>query len=211
MVAAVWRGLHSADKEVGAHAVGDEGLGAVDDPAVVDTAGVSADRGDVRARARLGDPERRNPLALDRRAQKALVLVGGAELVYGRGRDPGVGAKAGADPAGGAGCRKLLGPDRVVDVIAALAAKLGRVLEAEEAELGGAGVELTGELARFFPGVDIGRDLRSHPPMDRLAKLRMLVCERRHQRSCPRVFDHVRLHAAILPFATAASATVRSC
>ena len=79
------------------------------------------------------------------------MLVGGAELVDRRRRDPGVRAEPGADPARGAGRGELLGPDGVVDAVAALAAELDRVLEPEEAELAGAVVELARELARPPP------------------------------------------------------------
>ena len=124
LVAAALGRLHGADEEVGADAVGDEGLGAVDHVAAVDLAGEGADRGDVGAGARLGDPERGDPLAGDRRAQEALVLIGGAEPEDRRRRDPGMCAEPGADPARCAGGRELLGPDRVVNVVAALAAEL---------------------------------------------------------------------------------------
>ena len=83
-------------------------------------------------------PSARDLLARDRGAQEALVLVGGAEPEDRRRRDPGVRAEPGADPARGAGRGQLLGPDGVVDVVAALAAELLRVLEPEEAELAGA-------------------------------------------------------------------------
>ena len=72
VVAALGRRLHRADEEVGADAVGDEGLRAVDDPAAVDLLGVGPDPGDVGAGAGLGDPERGDLLALDRRPQQAL-------------------------------------------------------------------------------------------------------------------------------------------
>ena len=80
VVAALLGGLDRADEEVGADAVGDEGLGPVDDVAAVDRPRVGADAGDVRAGAGLGDPERADLLALDRRDQEALVLLGGPEL-----------------------------------------------------------------------------------------------------------------------------------
>ena len=47
---------------------------AVDDAAAVDALGDGPDRGDVGAGARLGDPERADPLAGDRGAKEALVL-----------------------------------------------------------------------------------------------------------------------------------------
>ena len=58
VVAALLRRLDRGDDEVRAHAVGDERLRAVDDPAAVDLLGVRLDAGDVGAGVGLGDPER---------------------------------------------------------------------------------------------------------------------------------------------------------
>jgi hypothetical protein len=77
--------------------------------------------------------------------------------------------------------RELLHPDRVVDVVAALAAVLGLVLEAEEAELAAAVVELTGELARLLPLLDVRGDLLGDEVPDRFAQLLVLLGERREQ------------------------------
>src|SRR5436190_5072313 len=183
--------LHRADEEVRADAVGDERLRPVDDIAARDLARGRSDRGDVGAGAGLGDPEGGDPLAPDRRSEEALVLVGGAEAKDRRGRDPGVGPEAGADAARGAGRRQLLGPDGVVDGVAALAAELGRVLEAEEAELAGAEVELARELPRPLPVVDVGDDLGPDPAGDRLAELGVLVVERRDRSTPAAVPDHL--------------------
>jgi hypothetical protein len=95
-----------------------------------------------------------------------------------------------ADPAGGAGGGELFGPDGVVDVVAALAAELHRVLEAEEAELAGPVVELARELARRLPLVDVRDDLGGHPAVDRLAERLVLLGERRQQRPRAAVLDH---------------------
>ena len=99
-------------------------------------------------------------------------------------------AEPGGDSAAGAGGDQLLGPDRVMEVVAALAAELDRVLEAEEAELGGAVVELARELPRLFPLVLVGDDLLGHPAADRRAQLLVLVGERRHDRPLAAVLDH---------------------
>jgi hypothetical protein len=66
-----------------------------------------------------------------------------------------------------------------VEVVAALAAQLLRVLEAEEAELPAAGVELAGELARVLPFVDVRRDLALDEAGDGLAQLLVLRAEGR--------------------------------
>jgi hypothetical protein len=66
-----------------------------------------------------------------------------------------------------------------VHVVAPLAAVLGLVLEAEEAELAAAVVELAGELARLLPLVDVGSDLVGDEPASRLAQLLVLLAEGR--------------------------------
>jgi hypothetical protein len=70
--------------------------------------------------------------------------------------------------------RELLDPDRVVDVVAALAAVLGLVLEPEEAELAAAVVERARELPGLLPLVDVGSDLPGDEAADRLAQLLVL-------------------------------------
>src|SRR5439155_7932350 len=132
---------------------------AVDDVAPVHLARGSAQGRDVRAGARLGDPERTDQLALDPRHQPALLLLLGAELPDRRGGDLGVGADPRRDAAAATRARELLHPDGVVDVITALAAVLRLVLDPEEAELAAAVVELARELPSLLPLVDVGRDL----------------------------------------------------
>jgi hypothetical protein len=127
------------------------------------------------------------------------VLFGRPEAVDRRGGD----ARVSAEPRGNAAARpgggELLRPDRVVDVIASLAAELHRVLEAEEAELGGALEQLAGELARLLPGVEVGRDLLSHPPADGLPKLLVLVGEGRQERPLAGVPDNRQRSGARQP------------
>ena len=103
-MAALLARLAGADEEVGADAVGDEGLGAVDDVAAVDLVLGEGGRhaGDVGAGARLGDPERADLLAGDPRHQPALLLLLGAEVEDRRHRDRGVGVEPGGDAAGAA-------------------------------------------------------------------------------------------------------------
>ena len=64
--------LDRRHEEVRAHAVGDEDLRAVDEPAAVDALGARAQRGDVGAGVGLGDRQRADLLAADRRRQVAL-------------------------------------------------------------------------------------------------------------------------------------------
>ena len=87
MVAALLRGLHRADQEVGADAVRDERLRAVDDVAAGHLAGEGADAGYVGARSRLGDPERPDQLPPDPGHDPALALLLGAEVEHRRHRD----------------------------------------------------------------------------------------------------------------------------
>jgi hypothetical protein len=100
-----------------------------------------------------------------------------------------VGADAGRDPAAAAGVGELLDPDRVVDVVAALAAVFGLVLEAEEAELSAAVVELAGELARLLPLIDVGRDLVADETAGGLAQLFVLLAEGRERGALAAVLD----------------------
>ncbi len=181
--------LHGADEEVGADAVGDEGLGAVDDVAAVDPLGEGRDAGDVGAGAGLGDAQGADLLAGDPRHQPALLLLLGAEVEDRRHRDRGVGVEAGGDPARAARVRQLLDPDRVVQVRAALAAVLLGELQAEEAELGAALVEVAGEFPCLLPLVDVGSDLLGDEAVDRLAQLLVLLAERRQRRPRTRVLD----------------------
>ena len=88
-------------------------------------------------------------------------------------------------PAARPGSGHLFRPDRVVDVVAALAAQLLGVFEAEELEPGGPRIELAGELARFVPIVHVGRDLGRDPARDRSAELLVLVCEGGDERTAP--------------------------
>jgi hypothetical protein len=78
--------------------------------------------------------------------------------------------------------RELLDPDGVVHVVPALAAVLGLVLEAQEAELSAAVVELAGELPRLLPLVDVRSDLLADEASDRLAQLLVLLTEGREER-----------------------------
>ena len=189
VVAALLGRLAGADEEVGADAVGDEGLGAVDDVAAVDPLGEGRDPGDVGAGAGLGDPQRADLLARDPGHQPALLLLLGAEVEDRRHRDRGVGVEPGRDAARAARARQLLDPDRVVEVGPALAAVALGELEAEEAELGAAAVELAREFARRLPLVDVRRDLLADEAPDRLAQLLVLGVERRRDGPHPGVLD----------------------
>jgi hypothetical protein len=139
-VASLLAGPAGADEEVGTDAVGDEGLGTVDEVGVPLALGRGLDRGDVGAGAGLGDAEGTDLLAGDPGHQPALLLLLGPEVEDRRHRDRGVGVEARGDAARPAGVSQLLDPDRVVEMGPALAAEPLRELEAEEAELGAAPV-----------------------------------------------------------------------
>jgi hypothetical protein len=179
VVAALLRGLAGADEEVGADAVGDEGLRAVDDVTPVDLARRGPERGDVGAGAGFRDAERSDLLALDSGNEPALLLLLRAELPDRRSGDLGMCPDPGRDPAAAPGPGELFEPDRVVYVVAALPAVLDLVLEAEEAKLAAPGIELAWELARLLPLVNVRRDLLADEAADRLAQLLVLRREGR--------------------------------
>src|SRR5689334_628460 len=176
---ALLRRLAGADEEVRADAVGDEGLGAVDDVAAVDLAGEGRDAGDIGAGAGLGDAEGADLLTGDPGHQPALLLLLSAEVEDRRHRDRGVGVEPGGDAPGASAAGELLDPDRVVQVSAALAAVFLWELQPEEAELGTAPVELAGEFPRLLPLRDMGRDLLGDEAANRLAQLLVLLAEGR--------------------------------
>src|SRR5207249_4468495 len=121
-------------------------------------AGEGADARNVRARAGLGDRERGDLLALDRRHYPALLLLLGAELEDRRRRDGDVRS----DPrrhAARSAAGHLLRQHGVVHVVAALASVLLRILEAEEPELAHAREQRARELPRLLPVRDVGSNL----------------------------------------------------
>ena len=178
MVAALRRRLDRRDVEARAHAVGDVGLLAVDDEAAVDALGARGDRRDVGAGPGLGDGQRGDLLAGDGGRQVAALLVLGAELPHRRRGDADVRADAGRQPARAA-ARQLLGEDRVVQVVAALAAVLLGVLQAEEADPRQLGEDLVGEPARLLPLGGVRAQLVGDEAPDRLAQRLVLVGEGR--------------------------------
>ena len=154
-------GAHRGHVEVGPHAVGDVGLGAVDEPAAVDLRRARARARDVGARVGLGDRQRGDLLAPDRRRQPALLLLGRAELRHGRRGDRGVRADARRQPARPA-ARELLREHRVGDpvgvrpVLQPEPAALRELLEDRVREPAG-GLPLVGVRAQL--GLDEGADL----------------------------------------------------
>ena len=90
-----------------------------------------------------------------------------------------MGIQAGRNTAGGAPPGQLFHPDRVIQVIASLAAVFGRELEAEEAELTAPFVELPRELPGLFPLVDPRRYFVLDEAADRFTQLGVMFGEGR--------------------------------
>ena len=178
-VAALGRGLHGGDHEVGAHAVGDEGLRAVDHVAAVHLPRLGADAGHVGPRARLGDAQRGDPSRRGWRGPGSAASAprsrtstpGGVAM-------PRVRADAGGHAARAAAAQ-LLGEHRVVHVVAALAAVLLRVLQPQEP--GGRQLveHLVGKPARVLPLGGVGAQLLGHEAADGLAQVLVLLGEGR--------------------------------
>jgi hypothetical protein len=174
-VALVGVGLADENDEVGPGAVGDEGLGAVDDVfvAVADRRG--ADAGDVGAGARLGDPEAADLLALQPRFEVLLLLLLGPQQVD-RGEDHVALDREAHVGATGAGVAHALGADQRVEVVAALAAVGLGEAEAQEAELAGA-LHLLARPVGVLPLVAVRPQLLLHPRLHRLAQVFVLLGE----------------------------------
>ena len=134
VVAGVRVGLRDEHDHVGAVAVRDVGLRAVDDVLVAVPHRARLDAGDVGAGVGLGDAEAEDLLALDRGHDPLLLLLLGAELEDRRHRHVGVDRDAHREAAGQRAAH-LLGEHEVGEVVAALAAVLLGYGEAEEAEL----------------------------------------------------------------------------
>ena len=173
MVPALLGRLDGGHDEVRAHAVGDVGLLAVHHPAAVDRRGARAQRRDVRAGVGLGDRERPDPLAADRRHEVALLVLLAAELPDRRRRDVDVRADPRRGPAR-ADSRELLDEHRLVQVVAALAAVLRRVLQAEQALRRELREDLVREPAVLLPLLRVRRQLAVEEAADRRAQLLVL-------------------------------------
>src|SRR6478672_7431648 len=128
------------------------------------------DAGHVGARVGLGDAERADLLALDRRHEPALLLVLGPELPDRRCGDVHVTADR-STHAARAAARQLLCPDRVVQVAAALAAVALLVLQPEEAQLAAAQEDLVWHPLRVLPLHGIGTQLGLDEAPQRLPQL----------------------------------------
>ena len=144
-------------RPLAARPVGDEDLPAVDDELVPVAAGDRRDPRHVRARIRLGDRQGRDLLAPDRRHHPLPLLLLGAELEHRRRRHLGLHGDGHAEPAA-AGASHLLGQHDRGEVVAALAAVLRRVAQAQEAELAEPPEDLVGE-GLLLPLLEVRLDL----------------------------------------------------
>ena len=175
VVACVRVGLRHQNDVVGAEAVGDEGLGAVDHVlvAIADCGG--SDGGDVGAGARLGDPQAADQLTLDRGDQVALLQILGPEQVDRRRRHVGVDREAHIEPAAAAVAHRVRSHQRV-EVVAPLAAVLLGVAETDVAEVGGP-LQDRVRPEVLLPIEPVRGALLQHPRLHRLAQLLVLVGE----------------------------------
>ena len=175
VIARVGVGLGDEHDVVGAVAVGDVGLRPVDHPLVAVAHRARLDAGDVRAGVGLGDPEAGDLLALDRGHEVALLLLLGAEQEDRRRRHVGVDRDAHAEPAA-LRVDHLLGEHEVAEVVAALAAVLLGIGQAEEAELAHAAEDRVRE-RRLLPLLRVRRELLDHERVDRLAERFVVIVE----------------------------------
>ena len=170
-------GLGHEHDRVGAVAVGDVGLRAVDHVLagglVAHRAGL--DPGHVGAGVGLGDPDREDRLAGDRRHGPLLLLLLGPEREDRRHRHVGLDRDAHREAAA-VGVRHLLGEHQARVVVAALAAVRLGLVEPEEAELAHPLEHPVGE-GRLLPLLGVGLELLDHEAADRLAQLLVLVGE----------------------------------
>ncbi len=171
-------GLHDAGEEVGAQPVGDEELPPVDHPAVTVAHGSGRDVGDVRARVGLGDRDRPDLVAGDRRAEPLLAQLVTAELAEGRCAHVGLHRDRHRQPAAPTP-GELLDEDQAGREIAAGPAPLLRVVQAEEPELTTAAEHVVGEVAGLLPLVDVGAELLVHVAPNGFAQLVVLRGEDR--------------------------------
>ena len=175
--------------EVGRAAVGDERLGAVEDPVVAVAHRGGLERGEVGAAGRLGHADRGEQLAGAERRQPARLLLVVGEVHEVRRHDVAVDADAARQRHVDLG--ELLGQHRVEPVVAGLgAAVLLGDLEPEEPLLARRQPEVAGQAVVGRVLVEVGHHLAVEELLDRAAEgLVVLVVDRRA--SCPRCYWRV--------------------
>lgn len=172
-------GADGDDEEVGEHAVGDEGLRAVDDEVVAVGDRGRGDRGEVGAGAGFGQRDGADLLAGDHRREPAFVLLIGTERDEVRG-DEIVLTVDRHRHVGGAGAGELFDDDRVVAEVfhAAAAEFLGRG-DADEPGLGGLAEEAAIDHARGAPRLEVRRHLALDEAADDITELVVRLVEDR--------------------------------
>ena len=100
-----------------------------------------------------------------------------------------MGVEARGDAPRAAGAGQLLDPHRVVQMVTALAAVALGELQPEKAQLRAAPVQLTRELPRRLPLLDVRRDLPGDETADGLPQLLMLLAKRRQRSTRTGVLD----------------------
>ena len=143
--------------EVSVHAVGDEELAAMDDPAIAIAPRCAAHARHVRARAGLSDGHGRDGLAAGDARHPARQLLRRAGVVKVRCGHVGV-HEHGDDEAAKRALRQRLGEHQVGHRVRAATAMLGRKHQAEQAGLAHAAQHLARHAAGVFPGQRMGLD-----------------------------------------------------
>ncbi len=164
------------------HAVGDEHLRAVQHPRIAVTPRAGADRGDVGAGVGLGHRHRGHQLARDHPAQVAVALRLRAAVHEVRARHVGVHQHRHDEAAEGRARQRLLEHDGG-ERVGAGAAVLGRIGDAEQAEVAELADHLARDAALVLPALAVRLDLVGEEAGDRDAKLLVLgaVVDRRHR------------------------------
>ena len=167
------------DRREVAAGVGDERLGAVDDPVVAVAGGAGAGGTGVGAAAGLGQPERRERTAGDEVGQEArlLLLAPEAEDRVDAEADPG----AERDADGLVDAAELLDRDDERHEVAVGAAVLLRNDETEEAEVAHLRDEVGREVAVAVPLRDVRRDLRLGELAHDRAEVLVLLAQVEHR------------------------------
>ena len=155
--------------------VRDEHLRAVDDPGAVPQLRCRAGGAGVRARVRLGEPERGQPAAGGEVREPPFLLLLGAEEVDRHRPERGVGGDGDRD--GRVDPRQLLDRDRVGDGVAARAAVALVDRDAHQAEPGHLAHELDGEARLAIELLGDGRDPLARERADGVADQLLLGSE----------------------------------
>ena len=143
---------------IGMHTVGDEHLGAVEDPDIALTAGCGAHARHVRARARLADGDGCDQLARRHTGQITRFLCGGARVHQMRAGHVGV-HQHGDDEAAKGGLRQRFGKHQVGQRIRVTAAVLGADRQPQQAGAAHALQHVTRHHAGVFPSGGVGLHL----------------------------------------------------